>query len=176
MMNNQQIRSALAQRAVDLSAIADDRVRLLCQGLLIRDRTHRWGYREVTEWLAGGSPRVVGRTDRAATAGPGRSSSPGQNHATVEGLAAALQQQLGPGHPPGSTQERDATLVDEISRLLRQYQLDEAIRLLAPGGRADEQPRRYAALLAELDPGPQPGLQRGRPDLSAAWRRPRWRS
>ena len=56
MMNNHQIRSALAQRAVDLSAVADDRIRLLCQGLLTRDRTHRWGYGEVTEWLAGGSP------------------------------------------------------------------------------------------------------------------------
>ncbi|MGD0068778.1 MAG: hypothetical protein ABSB76_35770, partial [Streptosporangiaceae bacterium] len=79
----------------------------------------------------------------------------GQNHATVEALAAALQQHWTQGIRQVYT-ERDATLVDEISRLLRQYQLDEAVRLLAPGGRADEQPRRYAALLAELDPGLTP--------------------
>ena len=154
MMNNQQIRSALAQRAVDLSAVADDRIRLLCQGLLTRDRTHRWGYGQVTEWLAGRSPQVVAErsaaTDRARTV-----FFAGQNHATVEALAAALQQHWAQGIRQVYT-ERDATLVDEISRLARQYQLDEAIRMLAPGGRADEQPRRYAALLAELDPGLSP--------------------
>jgi len=154
MMNNQQIRSALAQRAVDLSAVSDDRIRLLCHGLLTRDRTHRWGYREVTEWLAGRSPRVIAER----TVGTSRSRTvffAGQNHTTVEGLAAALQQHWDQGIRQVYT-ERDATLTDEISRLLRQYEFDEAARLLAPGGRADEQPRRYAALLAELDPGLSP--------------------
>ncbi len=154
MMNNQQIRSALAQRSVDLSAVTDDRIQLLCRGLLTRDRNHRWGYREVSEWLAGGNPRVV--AEQPASAARSRTVFfAGQNYATVEALAGALQEHWAQGVRQVYT-ERDATLVDEISRLLRQYQLDEAVRLLAPGGRAEEQPRRYAALLAELDPGLSP--------------------
>ena len=38
MPDPRQIRSSLAQRPVDLSEVADARVRLLCQGLLTRDR------------------------------------------------------------------------------------------------------------------------------------------
>jgi hypothetical protein len=154
MMNNQQIRSALAQRPVDLSAVADDRVRLLCQGLLTRDRARRWDHPQVTGWLAGRSPRVA--ADAPTASGRLRTVFfAGQNRASVADLAAALQQHWAEGIR-GIYQERDATLVDEISRLLRQYQLEEAIRLLAPGGRAEEQPRRYAALLAELDPDLDP--------------------
>jgi len=43
---------------VDLSGVGDDRLRLLCAGLLTRDSGDRWGGMEVGEWLAGGSPAV----------------------------------------------------------------------------------------------------------------------
>ena len=43
---------------VDLSGVGDDRLRLLCAGLLTRDPGDRWGGVEVGEWLAGGSPVV----------------------------------------------------------------------------------------------------------------------
>ncbi|WP_243772640.1 serine/threonine-protein kinase [Actinomadura barringtoniae] len=49
----------LATRAVPADDVADPRVRLLCQGLLTRDPRQRWGAEEVSEWLGGGSPRVV---------------------------------------------------------------------------------------------------------------------
>ena len=42
----------------DLSGVGDDRLRLLCAGLLTRDPGDRWGGVEVGEWLAGGSPVV----------------------------------------------------------------------------------------------------------------------
>ena len=53
------IHQALMLRPVDLSDIADPRARLLCRGLLHRDPADRWGAREVSEWLAGGTPSVA---------------------------------------------------------------------------------------------------------------------
>jgi len=41
---------------VDLSGVADDRLRLLCAGLLTRDSGDRWGGVEVGEWLAEDRP------------------------------------------------------------------------------------------------------------------------
>lgn len=44
--------------AVDLARVTDDRVKLLCRGLLVRDPNHRWGHAEVHQWLAGETPDV----------------------------------------------------------------------------------------------------------------------
>lgn len=41
---------------IDTDVVEDPRVRLLCQGLLTIKVEDRWGYGEVREWLAGGSP------------------------------------------------------------------------------------------------------------------------
>lgn len=49
----------LAARGVDVSGVADARVRMLCHGLLTRDHAARWGHREVASWLGGGSPAVA---------------------------------------------------------------------------------------------------------------------
>ncbi|CAJ59515.1 MULTISPECIES: protein kinase domain-containing protein [Frankia] len=46
----------LAGSGVDVSMVVDDRVRLLCQGLLTRDQADRWGHEEISRWLAGGTP------------------------------------------------------------------------------------------------------------------------
>jgi serine/threonine protein kinase len=43
----------------DLSPVPDERWRLLVAGLLTRAPEDRWDYRQVSEWLAGGSPAVV---------------------------------------------------------------------------------------------------------------------
>jgi serine/threonine protein kinase len=59
MLPDQQIWHLLALRPVDLSAVADDRVRLLCQGLLTRDWVDRWGAPQVRDWLAGYAPAVL---------------------------------------------------------------------------------------------------------------------
>lgn len=42
----------LTTRPIDLGAVADARLRLLLQGLLVRDPAARWGAREVARWLA----------------------------------------------------------------------------------------------------------------------------
>ncbi|MFT4187316.1 MAG: protein kinase [Aeromicrobium sp.] len=55
--NDARIIAHLMQSDVDLSPF-DDRWRLLLRGLLTKDPQHRWTARQVTEWLAGGSPAV----------------------------------------------------------------------------------------------------------------------
>lgn len=67
-LSEQAVRHHLATRPVDVSDVTDERVRLLCSGLLVRDPGHRWGADEVRSWLAGGAPEV---RERAAGAGPG---------------------------------------------------------------------------------------------------------
>jgi serine/threonine protein kinase len=155
MMSDQQIRAALAQRAVDLSAVSDDRVRLLCQGLLTRDRRHRWDYQQVTEWLAGRSPSVVADVPAAAPSRARRVFFRGQEYDSPAALAQGLQQNWADGMRQ-LYQERDANLVDELERMLRSCHLEEALRLIGPGSRANELPRRYATLLAEMDPELEP--------------------
>ncbi|MCW3814438.1 protein kinase [Micromonospora sp. DR5-3] len=53
----------LLVRDVPLDGIADDRLRLLCRGLLVRDPDHRWAEPQVRSWLAGGTPKVHAVTD-----------------------------------------------------------------------------------------------------------------
>ncbi|WP_116245135.1 protein kinase [Nocardiopsis sp. FIRDI 009] len=43
---------------VDVSAITDERWRLLARGLLAPSPAARWGYDEVTQWLAGERPQI----------------------------------------------------------------------------------------------------------------------
>jgi tRNA A-37 threonylcarbamoyl transferase component Bud32 len=43
----------LTTRAMDLSGVADPRLRKLIGGLLLRDPKRRWGSREISRWLAG---------------------------------------------------------------------------------------------------------------------------
>jgi serine/threonine protein kinase len=155
MMSDQQIRAALAQRAVDLSAVSDSRTRLLCQGLLTRDRRHRWGHQQVTDWLEGRSPKVVADAPAEAAGRVRRVFFAGQEFDRPASLAGGLQQHWADGMRQ-LYQERDATLVDELERMLRSYHLDEALRLINPGSRANELPRHYANLLAEMDPELEP--------------------
>jgi len=46
-------------RPIDLSAVDDDRFRLLCEGLTRYNQDHRWGAHEIEAWLAGHSPEVL---------------------------------------------------------------------------------------------------------------------
>ncbi|TMR03698.1 serine/threonine-protein kinase [Actinomadura soli] len=57
----------LASRPIDVSGVEDERLRLLCRGLLVRDPDDRWGGGEVAEWLAGGSPPVHESVDSPLT-------------------------------------------------------------------------------------------------------------
>jgi len=55
-MADEDVRKQLVSSPVDLSAVRDQRLQLLCRGLLARDPRKRWGAAEVRRWLAGGSP------------------------------------------------------------------------------------------------------------------------
>jgi hypothetical protein len=48
---------------VPVDTVGDDRLRLLCRGLLVRDPDHRWDETQVRAWLAGESPRVHAGAD-----------------------------------------------------------------------------------------------------------------
>ncbi|WP_416520565.1 serine/threonine-protein kinase [Streptomyces achromogenes] len=58
-LSEQAVRHHLATRPVDVSDVADERIRLLCRGLLVRDPVRRWGAAEVRRWLDGGTPEVA---------------------------------------------------------------------------------------------------------------------
>jgi serine/threonine protein kinase len=152
MMSDQQIQSSLAQRPVDLSAVTDPRMGLLCRGLLTRDRASRWGGDRVKEWLAGQSPAVA--ADNFTVAG-GRVRSvlfAGVEYASPVELATAFQQHWNDAFRR-LFQERDRDLVDELERLLRYHELDEAVLVLgSQSASPTELPRRFADLLAEMDP------------------------
>lgn len=157
MLNDQQIRSWVAQRPVDLSGVTHPQLNLLCRGLLARDRHHRWGAEQVSQWLAGGTPAVV--TDQPATsASRGRTRQvlfEGREYASAAELAVGFQQNWSTA-TRRLFQEKDQTLVEEVHRLLVSEQLDIAADLLnQPVGPA-EIPRRFATLLVEMNPDLDP--------------------
>jgi len=155
MLSDQQIRSSLAQRPIDLSEVADTGVLLLCQGLLTKDRHHRWGAAQVMGWLAGETPTVVVDLAPQQMARARRVLFAGIEHDSPRELARSFQQHWAESQRR-LFQERDQTLVEEVERLLRQHQLDEANRLLASPSSASEIPRHFADLLGEMDPDLEP--------------------
>ncbi|MFI9814018.1 serine/threonine-protein kinase [Saccharothrix variisporea] len=52
------LRARIGTRPIRVD-VADDRVRLLCSGLLAMAPEDRWGSAQVAEWLAGGSPPIA---------------------------------------------------------------------------------------------------------------------
>ncbi|MFJ8755106.1 protein kinase [Streptomyces sp. NPDC102441] len=93
-LSEQAVRHHLATRPVDVSDVTDERVRLLCGGLLARDPDRRWGAFEVRRWLAGGTPEVaedlpVG-TGPAGTAGSRPLQFNGVKYTEKSALARAL--------------------------------------------------------------------------------------
>jgi hypothetical protein len=176
MMADQQIQASLAQRPVDLSAVGDARISLLCRGLLARDRQARWGAAQVADWLAGGSPAVGsdGWAPPAGTAGaPGSARTvlfAGSEHSSPASLAAAFQARWAEARRR-LFEDRDPGLAEEVERLLRQHQMDEAVRVLRASSNPSEVPRRFGDLLAEMDPGLEPvynGLRLTAAGLEAA--------
>ena len=155
MADPRQIRAMLA-RPVDLSALSDSRVMLLCRGLLTRDREQRWGAEQVADWLDGGSPQVVAEHVGTEVASRVRQvffanaeySSPVSLAAALTEHWAEAQQRL--------FQVRDSRLIEETDRLLRQHHLEEASRLLSSTPSASDLPRRFADLLVEMDPERNP--------------------
>ncbi|MFJ1546088.1 serine/threonine-protein kinase [Streptomyces sp. NPDC088246] len=92
-LSEQAVRHQLATRPIDVADVADERMRLLCRGLLARDPHQRWGTAEVRSWLEGGSPEVAEEVAPAgATSGAGRRALAfkGGRHTEKATLARAL--------------------------------------------------------------------------------------
>ncbi|WP_051731703.1 protein kinase domain-containing protein [Kitasatospora phosalacinea] len=91
-LSEQTVRHHLATRPVDVSDVPDERLRLLCRGLLVRDPVHRWAAAEVRDWLAGGAPDVVEgpSSPGAGEDGPRPLPFDGVKHTEKAALARAL--------------------------------------------------------------------------------------
>ncbi|MEV6343261.1 serine/threonine-protein kinase [Actinoplanes sp. NPDC051851] len=59
LMDDAEVRTFVGTRTMGAETVVDPRLRLLCQGLLVRDPDERWGAGEVDRWLAGESPEVA---------------------------------------------------------------------------------------------------------------------
>ena len=118
-----EMRIALTTRPVPLDGIDDERIRLLCRGLLIRDPRQRWGATEVRSWLDGGTPTIA---DESATL-------------HVDGRAAAIQPFVFAG--------QRCTTPEQLAPLLAQH-WDYALRLIS--GAASEAPD-YVRLVGWLE-------------------------
>jgi len=70
-LSPEEVTFQLTSRKIDCSRIADQRLRLLCRGLLVREPDDRWGAEDVSRWLAGETPEVRDN-DRANNAHPWR--------------------------------------------------------------------------------------------------------
>ncbi|MCG8915215.1 protein kinase [Actinokineospora sp. PR83] len=85
------IRSRIISRPLDTGAVADDALRLLCDGLLTIDVEARWGAEEVTAWLRGERPEVSTAVPTAQTPRATRSYAfAGRDHWDRRELAADL--------------------------------------------------------------------------------------
>ena len=74
---------------IPLDAVAEERVRLLCRGLLVYDRKRRWGASEVGRWLAGDTA-LVPPVDEAPVRGVAPFKFAGGAYASPRELAAAM--------------------------------------------------------------------------------------
>ncbi|SFD25833.1 protein kinase domain-containing protein [Streptomyces aidingensis] len=63
-------RAQVVSGYLDLSAVTDPRLKLLCRGLLTQDFEYRWGAEEVAAWLAGGTPATARRPADRLTGDP----------------------------------------------------------------------------------------------------------
>jgi hypothetical protein len=66
-----------ASRGIDVSAVPDDRLRSLCQGLLALDEQDRWGAEKVGLWLVGRGPDPPAATARRRPSVPEPASAKG---------------------------------------------------------------------------------------------------
>ncbi|MGW2928318.1 protein kinase domain-containing protein [Streptomyces fungicidicus] len=92
-LSEQVVRHNLATRPMDVTDVADERLRLLCRGLLVRDPHRRWGAAKIRSWLEGGSPAVAEEAAPAdTTRGTGRRALvfKGGRHTEKAALARAL--------------------------------------------------------------------------------------
>lgn len=149
------IRSELAQRPVPLDGIEDERIRLLCSGLLVRDRRQRWATAEVQRWLAGEAPKVVDDAPSPASAATVTVLFAGKEHRTPAELAASFQSRWSEAMTV-LFQDPDPSLLEETRALCRASGNLEAVTILGERPKGDDIIRHLARLLFELDPALKP--------------------
>ncbi len=160
MPGDQVMLAELAQRDVPhLDLIEDDRVRLLCQGLLTRDADKRWRAPQVRAWRAGESPTTgYGNTGSVvAPVGPTRSVwFGGADRDSPQALAAAFASDP---ELAGRVlfEQKNRVVLDDLRSMLRAHQLHEALSLLEVH-RSGPWQGTMLRLLAEMDPDLEPQL------------------
>jgi tRNA A-37 threonylcarbamoyl transferase component Bud32 len=165
----QQIPNLVQSHPVDLSEIADERLRSLCRGLLVRDPDLRWRDTQALAWLAGEDPPVPDDVALVATtAGPaapvtgpeaapaGAVSFGGRDHTDVGELAKAFQTRW--DHAIERLfQDRDPRWIEGLEAFLRQHGRGGAANTVARGAsEASNIPAAMAFLLMEMDPDLEP--------------------
>lgn len=156
-----ELRIALTTRPVPLDGIEDERARLLCRGLLVRDPRQRWGCAEVRAWLAGDSPVVASEHDqplavRAETIQPFVFA--GQRCGSPQQLAPLLAQQWQEALRLISGAASEAPEYIRLAVWLQDHQHEPALRVL---GAAHDRSfaRRLFRLLRVLDPKLPPSFR-----------------
>lgn len=177
-----QILDLINRSPVDVSAIADERLRLLCRGLLVRDADRRWKADQVRAWLAGEQPDVPlddapghGATTVPTTAGPVPPAATirfgGTTFHDPEKLAEAFQERWDYAMSR-LFQDRDAAWIAELEAFLRDHGRTDAAQIVAKGVLgATDLPGRMASLLVEMKPDLDPlydGLRVTPPGLAEA--------
>jgi Protein kinase domain len=150
-----ELRIALTTRAVPLDEIEDDRVKLLCRGMLVRDPRRRWGLAEVRAWLAGDSPAVAREHDQQPFAVREDTIQPfvfaGQRCGSPQQLAPLLAQHWQEALRLIGGGASEAPEYVRLAGWLQDHQHTPALRVL--GGTHDRSlARRLFRLLRALDP------------------------
>jgi serine/threonine protein kinase len=145
------IANEINQRTVELTAITDPRRRLLCQGLLLRDRRSRWGIEQVTAWIDGDTPPVNDTFTISAPADDRSVLFADQEITNPAALAAAFQARWDEAQER-LFQDPDTALIEETIGLARAAGRTDAADLAATRPTGDQVPRHFARLLIELDP------------------------
>ena len=161
LMNDFVIKEHLVTQSVDLELVADQRVQLLCRGLLTRDRKNRWGWEQVFDWLEGGSPALVQDNYQAMPQMGGTVpvvNFNGNGYSDPVQLAEALEQQWDEG-VRAIFAERDRKLCGDLAHLTGYYENTAAREALDAQPRPDATFAAYLTLLTALNPDLTPTFQ-----------------
>lgn len=160
-----EIPALIRDHPIDLSGIEDERLRTLCQGLLLRDYRRRWRAEQVQQWLTGANPSVPADVigDAAAAASGPEPEAPRsrvqfarRSYTEPEPLAAAFQDHWRYTLDRLVT-DRDPEWVAGLEAFLRERELSGAAQTVARMGPDTPNPSKaLAGLLLDMSVEIQP--------------------
>jgi cyclophilin family peptidyl-prolyl cis-trans isomerase len=160
-----EMRIALTTRPVPLDGVEDERVRMLCRGLLVRDPRRRWGAAEVRSWLDGGAPAIADEGETLSVGSRAAAIQPfvfaGQRCTTPEQLAPLLAQHWDDALRLISGAASEAPDYVRLAGWLEDHHHEPALRVLEQAARDRSVARRLFRLSRALDAGLPPSF-RGR--------------